>query len=101
MQYIGVLMRDIDPQLIKTAINQLTRGEHEKVLHFKKIEKWRDSLVGGDNKLLEKLLSTYDTLDRRELISLIKKARLEKDGVSKSKSARMLFRYLNSAIKYS
>lgn len=97
MQYIGVLMRRHDPQPIMNALERLLRGDYEKVQYFKKVERWRDALISGDDRLLETLLEANDRMDRQKLVDLVKRARKEKDGLAKSTSARALFRYLSSS----
>ena len=39
LQYIGALMRDIDPEPIQNALENIRLGDHQKILAFKKIEK--------------------------------------------------------------
>lgn len=96
MQYIGVLMRSIDPEPVTDALSRLLRGEHENVQRFKRIEGWRDTLISGDDGLLETLLEDHARLDRKTLTDLVRLARKERDGIAKPKSARRLFRYLSS-----
>jgi len=38
-QYIGTLMRDVDPEPIQNALENIRLGDHQKILAFKKIEK--------------------------------------------------------------
>ena len=40
LQRIGTLMRDIDPEPIQEALENIRFGDHQKLLAFKKIEKW-------------------------------------------------------------
>lgn len=99
MQYIGALMRSVESQPVVDALARLSQGEYENVRRFKKIEGWRDALIAGDDEVLGTLLNANAALDREELTGLVTRARKEKSGVSRSKSARSLFRYLSSKIE--
>lgn len=99
MQYIGVLMRNCDPEPIAAAMARLSYGRREKVRGFKQVENWRDALIAGDDHLLERLLIIHLSLDREELTALVSRARKEAKGLSSSKSGRPLFRYLMAAVQ--
>jgi len=98
LQYIGVLMRNLDPEPIQAAMARLVRGEHDKVQHFKNIENLRNALISGDDQLLETLLNSHAGLDREELTALVKRARIGSKGLASSNPSRRLFRYLSAAI---
>ena len=43
LQYIGALMRDLDPGPIERALADLERGDRKAVRWFKQVEGWRDA----------------------------------------------------------
>ncbi len=94
MQYIGALMRKIDPEPIRNALEIIDLGEHQKAVVFKKVEKWRNDLIEGDKVLLEKILQQYPRAERQHLNQLIRNAKKEIAAKKSPKSSRMLFRYL-------
>jgi ribosome-associated protein len=94
LQRIGTLMRDIDPEPIQEALENIRFGDHQKLLAFKKIEKWRDELKQGNNTLIEEILDNYPDAERQRLTQLARNARNEYEAKKGVKSSRLLFRYL-------
>lgn len=99
LQYIGVLMRHLDPEPIQEALERLAHGERKKVARFKQLENWRNALIAGDDKLMEMLMAKHPELDRKEFPLLVAKARETKAGAFSAKAGRDLFRYLSSELK--
>lgn len=94
LQYIGTLMRAIDPEPIQDALENIRYGDHQKLLAFKKIEKWRDELKQGNNALIEEILDNCPDAERQRLTQLARNARNEYEAKQGAKSSRILFRYL-------
>ena len=94
MQFIGALMREIDPEPVMEAINNIEQGNYKKAAEFKKIEKWRDELIAGNNKLMEEILNKYPDVDRQQLTQLVRNALKEKEHGKPPGASRGLFRYL-------
>ena len=97
MQYIGTLMRKIDPKPVREAIQNIEEGDYKKALAFKEIEKWRDELITGNKILIEEILKECPDADRRQLVQLIRNAIKETGNNKPPKSSRALFRYLAKA----
>ena len=96
MQYIGNLMRKIDPGTIQEAMTDIEEGSYRKARAFKETEKWRDELIAGNKELMEEILHTCPEADRRQLSQHIRNAIKEKEKNKPPKSSRALFRYLSS-----
>jgi len=94
LQYIGALMRNIDPAPIRNALDDIHRGSHQKALVFKKLENWREALIEGDEKVIEEILIQCPGAERQRLMQLSRNARKEKQSGKGVKASRMLFRYL-------
>jgi ribosome-associated protein len=94
LQYIGTLMRDIDPEPIRNALDNIRHGDHQKLLFFKKIEKWRDELKEGNSVPIEEILNTCPDAERQRLTQLARNAHKEYEAKNGVKSSRLLFRYL-------
>jgi ribosome-associated protein len=97
LQYIGRLMRAYDPADIESALERITAGEDEQKRHFKRVERWRDELVNGDEERLAWLAEHCPSIDLQELAELVGKAQTGHSDTDKKKAGRMLFRYLNRA----
>jgi ribosome-associated protein len=94
LQYIGTLMRKIDPEPIKEALLNIEEGDYKKAAAFKEIERWRDELIAGNETLIEKILKKYPSSDRQQLTQLVRNAVKERENNKPPKTFRALFRYL-------
>ncbi|SLM31828.1 conserved hypothetical protein [Desulfamplus magnetovallimortis] len=45
MQYIGTLMRNLDPEIIERAVEEISRGRRVAEMKFKEMETWREILI--------------------------------------------------------
>lgn len=97
MQYIGRLMRDVDPAPIvaKLEIWNGTSKQHIAWLH--QVERWRDRLLEQPNALTE-LLAAHPQADAQRLRTLIRNALKEKELGKPPKSYRELFQVLRDII---
>jgi ribosome-associated protein len=94
MQYIGTLMRKIDPAPEPEALFNIEQGNYKKAVEFKAMEKLRDELIAGNNMLIDKILKKCPDADRQQLTQLARNARKEKEKNKPPKAFRALFRYL-------
>lgn len=97
MQYIGRLMRDVDPAPIvaKLEIWNGTSKQHIAWLH--QVERWRDRLLEEPNALTE-LLAAHPQADAQHLRTLIRNALKEKELAKPPKSYREIFQLLRDII---
>ncbi len=93
-QYIGVLMRNVDADTIRTGLERIRGGAVPQARIFRKLETWRDALREGDETILEEVLDQCPDADRRHLTELMRNARPEVGADKATKASRMLFRYL-------
>jgi len=94
LQYIGKLMRGIDAEPIRAALDALRRPAREDTARQHRLENWRDRLLAEGDAALEALLEDYPNADRQHLRRLIRDAQRETTQEKSPKSARALFRYL-------
>lgn len=94
LQYIGSLMRKVDPVPIRKALENMDQRQTHSILIFKQTEQWRDRLLAGDDTLIEELSNRFIDIDRQQLWQLVRNARKEKDSGHQTKASRSLFRYL-------
>lgn len=97
-QYIGSLMRSLDPAPIEQALVEIEQGAYRQAQAFRRIESWRDRLVDGDDDLMQTILADYPAVDRQRLGQLVRSARREKAQQAPPTSARNLFRYLKAMV---
>jgi ribosome-associated protein len=92
-QYIGKLMRDIDPAPIEVALNAKSRSTAADAEKHKRIEAWRARLLQEGPAALDELLRWCPGADRKALQVLIQKATSERvDSGSREAASRELFR---------
>jgi ribosome-associated protein len=94
LQYIGALMRKIDAAPIRKALDNIRLGDYQKVLGYKKLERWRDALKEGDLSVVEDILVQCPEAERQRLMQLVRNARKETEMGMTVKASRVLFRYL-------
>ncbi|UUZ64054.1 DUF615 domain-containing protein [Polaromonas sp. P1-6] len=103
MQFIGKLMRPLDPGPIHDAINEQQSGSAELTLQLHLAEQWRDKLIASDDALGSWLTEHPDT-DSQQLRALIRQARKdvkpEKPGEAPrhGKSYREIFQLVKQAL---
>ncbi|WP_419780416.1 ribosome biogenesis factor YjgA [Maridesulfovibrio sp.] len=94
VQYIGKLIRDVDPQPLIDFLEDIETGNRADNLKFHSLEQWRDRLVEGDFSVLDEILEKHPQADRQRISQLARNARKEKDKSKPPKSARALFKTL-------
>lgn len=97
MQFIGKLMRDIDPAPVEAALARWTSGSREDNIRFAAIERWRDELL-HDDTALERFVLAHPATDRPALAALVRDAREERARGSPPHRFRELFRHLKSVL---
>jgi ribosome-associated protein len=98
LQYIGKLMRQIDPEPIQTALDKIHGSHLQSKAQFQQIERWRDKLIEEGDIALEKFLLQYTSIDRQHLRRLIRKAQDDIKKDRKTGGETELFRYLRSVV---
>jgi ribosome-associated protein len=92
-QYIGKLMRDLDPAPIEAALGAESRGHAQDAEKHKRVETWRLRLLTEGPKALDELLKWRPDADRKAIQALITKATGDRvDSGSKAAASRELFR---------
>ena len=96
-QFIGKLMRDLDPVPIEAALNMESRATAQDAEKHKRIEAWRARLLTEGPAALDDLLQWCPGADRKALQALITKATSERiDSGSRDGASRELFRSIRS-----
>jgi ribosome-associated protein len=94
-QYIGRLMRGIDTQQIREAMEQRDQRHGQHTEQLKRIERWRARLIAQGEPALAALLERYPQLDRARLEAVLARARTpQHSDAAQTAAARELFRML-------
>ncbi len=93
-QYIGKLMRGIDPEPVLAKLAERKHRHDIEIRHFQQIEKWRDRLLSEPQIALTELLEEFPKADRAALEKLLEKAERERLEQRSPVGARELFAFL-------
>jgi ribosome-associated protein len=97
LQYIGKLMRDIDPEPIRSRLDawKSVSRAHTARLHL--LERWRTRLLEEPDALTE-LMREYPHADTARLRLLVRNTHRERESGQPPKSYRALFHLLSETI---
>ena len=97
-QFIGTVMRRIDPEPLRQAMDELDQLRYRQAEEFHQLEQWRDALMAGDRGLLAELVDRFG-LDPQQVGRLARQAAAEKTAGKPSKNGRALFRLLRQSLE--
>ncbi|MBE9559492.1 MAG: DUF615 domain-containing protein [Proteobacteria bacterium] len=92
--YIGKLLRAMHSEEIETQLRKIQHRHDTNTAHFKRLEKWRDSLIDNDKATLNEVISHYPEIDRQHINQLIRASHQEKQKNKPPAASRKLFKYL-------
>jgi ribosome-associated protein len=98
MQYVGRLMRQVDPEPIRRALADATGASAAAVALMHRCERLRDRLLDDDTALTE-FLSAHPQVDAQHLRATIRAARRERAAQAAPKHARELYRWLHRTLQ--
>jgi ribosome-associated protein len=97
-QYIGKLMRDIDPEPVLAKLAERKQRHDLEIRHFQEIERWRDRLLSDPGTAMDELLRDHPQADRAVLSRLLEKAERERLEQRSPVGARELFAFLRQLL---
>lgn len=97
-QYIGKLMRTIDPEPIVAKLETRKLRHTEQIRHFQLIERWRDRLLSEPDSALAELLLEFPQADRTALEQIIDRAVRARTDQRPPAAARELFAFLRQLL---
>ncbi len=97
LQYIGKLMRRVEVEPIRAALDSMLAGSRRQIAAHKRVEAWRERLLAGPGAL-DELLAEYPAADARRLSELVHGALRERAAGSPPRSYRELYHALRALI---
>lgn len=94
LQYIGKLMRDIDPAPIQRALDDLHQRHQQANEDFHQLEQLRDDVLRAGLKGVELVIDVWPEADRQQLRQILLQHQRELKQGKPPAAARKLFRYL-------
>jgi len=102
-QFIGALMRDVDPELIRMALLEAESVAPAASMEPSETQAWVERLLTGDPADMEALLAEYPGLERPRLRQLVRNIKKEKpsggSGARPSKSRKTLEQIITAALE--
>lgn len=98
MQYIGKLMRSVDPEPIRVALDVWQAQSRRGTAVFRRVEAWRERLL-ADPGALAALLAEHPGADAQQLRVLIRNVRSERAAHAPPRSYRALFQLLRQTLE--
>ena len=97
LQYIGKLMRDVDPEPIRQYLLVIKGESAEHIAWQHLLERWRERLM-SDDKMSATFINEFPGVDPQQLRTLVRNARKEQAESKPPKSFRLLFQLIKQAI---
>jgi ribosome-associated protein len=91
MQFIGKLMRDVDPVPVRAAIDRFAAGVPSDRAEFAAAERWREEML-RDDEALTRFVAEHPGADAAAFASLVREARAERSRGGPPHRYRELFR---------
>ena len=95
LQYIGRLMREVDPEPIRAQLDALAGQSAEAAARHRRLEALRERLMGDDGALTD-YVASHAGADLQALRTLIRNARREQQEGRPPRAYRELFRLLKT-----
>jgi ribosome-associated protein len=96
--YIGKLLRRIDTEPIRVALERRGEIDRQRQLREKAVERWRDRLLADEAAAWTELAGMVDPAQLQQLRALARQARAEQSAARPPAAARQLFRRLRAAL---
>jgi len=93
MQYIGRLMREIDPAPVRARLEAISSGSAQSAARHRRLEAWRERLLAGDDALTA-FAAEHPRADLQALRALIRNTRKEQRDAKPPRAYRELFRLI-------
>lgn len=99
-QYIGKLMRNLDAEPIRAAIQARRDRERIEAMRFHRLEQWREKLLREGTAAIEQLKADVPSIDVAAVTALTERARKEQQTSAEkiTPAARDLFRLLRESL---
>ena len=94
LQYIGKVMRDLDPEPIQQALDELHQAHQKETDAFHDLEQLREDVLKAGPAGVELVLARWPEADRQKVRQLILQHQREVKGGKPPAGSRKLFKYL-------
>jgi ribosome-associated protein len=96
--YIGKLLRRIDTDAIRLALERRGEQDRQRLLREKTVERWRDRLLTDEPSAWTELGAIVDRTVLQQLRAMVRQARAEQSASRPPAAARQLYRRLREIL---
>jgi ribosome-associated protein len=96
--FVGKLMRRIDPEPIRAALEAVSETARLETMRFKRAERWRDRLVLEGQAAIVEFMAEFPQADRTTLSRLAGAAAAEQASGKAGGTKRELFRWVRDLL---
>ena len=97
-QYIGKLMRDVDPEPLRAALERFSGASRDEVHDMHLAERWRERLLAEDAAVVAEFAGTYPRTDLQQLRTFIRNAKKEREAAKPPRDFRKLYQLIREQI---
>jgi len=97
-QYIGKLMREVDPQPLREALERFSGASKAEVNDMHLAERWRERLLGEDAAVFAEFAGDYPRTDLQQLRTSIRNAKKERETSKPPRDFRKLYQLIREQI---
>lgn len=97
-QYLGKVMRSVDPEPIRAALELREQKAQRERNQFHAVERWRDRFIEEGETAATEFIERYPDTDRQRLRSLARSVTSAVSDDKRSAAARSLFKYLREVM---
>jgi len=97
--YVGKLMRKVDPEPIRAALEAVGATARLDTMRFKRAERWRDRLVVEGQAAIVEFIAEFPAADRAELSRLATAAAADLASAKSTGARRELFRWVRERLE--
>ena len=97
-QFVGRLMRDVDPEPLRAALERGQAVSHAERAQFAAAERWRYRLL-QDTGSLDEFVAAHPATDAAKLATLLGRARTERSAGGPPHASRALFRLITAQLR--
>lgn len=94
LQFIGKLMRNIDPEPIAVALKLMDENHQKETDDFHQLEALRDLILQEGDKGIQQVMERWPEANRQQLRQLLRQYQHEQQLGKPPAASRKLFRYL-------
>ncbi len=96
--YIAKIMRGLADDTLAAQVERVLHKDDIYNAQFKRMEKWRDSIIENGDKGINDFLAEYPQADRSHLRQLVRNAAKEKKNNKPPAAYRQIFKYIRDVM---